>query len=85
MNTLMDRKQPRSGLGKKAVWVPLAIALVVWASAFSGIRAGLDAYTPAHLALIRFLVACTVLTGYAVVIRIRLPAVRDDDAPADAR
>ena len=55
----------------------LAIALVVWASAFSGIRAGLGAYTPAHLALLRFLVAGTVLTGYAIVIRIRLPEVRD--------
>ncbi len=77
MKTITVRKQPRSGQGNKAVWVPLAIALVVWASAFSGIRAGLDAYTPAHLALLRFLVACTVLTGYAVVIRIRLPAVRD--------
>ena len=77
MKTLMDRMQTRLGKGENAVWLALAIALIVWASAFPGIRAGLDGYAPAHLALLRFLVACTVLTGYAVLRRIRLPEARD--------
>ena len=41
----------------------LAFALVAWASAFAGIRAGLRAYSPANLAVLRFLVASLVLVG----------------------
>ncbi len=37
--------------------VALAFTLVIWASAFAGIRAGLRAYSPANLAILRFLVA----------------------------
>src|ERR1035437_3307650 len=38
-------------------FVVLAFALVIWGSAFAGIRAGLRAYSPANLAILRFLVA----------------------------
>ncbi|MGQ9675519.1 MAG: DMT family transporter [Chloroflexota bacterium] len=55
----------------------LAITLVFWASAFAGIRAGLEAYSPGHLALLRFLVASIVLAAYALATRMRLPDRRD--------
>jgi len=59
------------------VAVALAVTLVLWASAFAGIRAGLRAYTPGHLALLRFLIASATLLVYALITRMRLPAVRD--------
>lgn len=55
----------------------LGVTLLFWASAFAGIRAGLEAYAPGHLALFRFLVASAVLAGYAVSTRMRLPEKRD--------
>jgi drug/metabolite transporter (DMT)-like permease len=55
----------------------LAFALVVWASAFAGIRAGLRAYSPANLAILRFLVASLVLAVYAGIAHFRRPEFRD--------
>jgi drug/metabolite transporter (DMT)-like permease len=55
----------------------LAFALVVWASAFAGIRAGLRAYSPANLAILRFLVASLVLAIYAGTAHFRRPQWRD--------
>ena len=55
----------------------LAFALLLWASAFAGIRAGLRAYSPAHLAILRFLVASTVLAIYAGIAHFRRPQLRD--------
>lgn len=55
----------------------LAFALVLWASAFAGIRAGLRAYAPANLAVFRFLVASAVLAIYAAVAHFRRPQWRD--------
>jgi len=57
--------------------VALAFALVVWASAFAGIRAGLRAYSPADLAILRFLVASLVLAVYAGIAHFRRPEMRD--------
>jgi drug/metabolite transporter (DMT)-like permease len=54
-----------------------SVTLLLWASAFAGIRAGLEAYAPGHLALLRFLVASAVLGAYAIVTRLRPPKVRD--------
>lgn len=51
----------------------LAITLLFWASAFAAIRAGLAAYEPGHLALLRFLVASAALAVYALVTRMPLP------------
>ena len=59
------------------VLTALALALMLWASAFVGIRAGLQAYTPGHLALLRFLIASTALLVYALITRMRLPLLRD--------
>jgi drug/metabolite transporter (DMT)-like permease len=55
------------------VLTALVITTVFWASAFAGIRAGLDAYGPGQVALFRFLVASAVLAGYAALTRMRLP------------
>lgn len=55
----------------------IAVTLVLWASAFVGIRAGLKGYAPAELALLRYLVGSAVLAVYALVAGIRLPARRD--------
>lgn len=55
----------------------LAATLVLWASAFAGIRAGLRAYSPGQLAVLRFVVASLVLAVYAGVAHFRLPLRRD--------
>ncbi len=55
----------------------LAFTLVVWASAFAGIRAGLRSYSPANLAALRFLIASAVLAVYAVIAHFRRPKLRD--------
>jgi drug/metabolite transporter (DMT)-like permease len=51
--------------------------MVLWASAYPGIRAGLQAYSPVHLALLRYAAAALTLWGYALVKRLRLPGFRD--------
>jgi drug/metabolite transporter (DMT)-like permease len=55
----------------------LGFTLVIWASAFAGIRAGLRAYAPSNLAVLRFLVASAVLAVYAAVAHFRRPKLRD--------
>jgi drug/metabolite transporter (DMT)-like permease len=59
------------------VWLSIAVVLVLWASAFAGIKAGLTAYGPGQVALLRFGTASLVLAAYAVVVRMRLPARSD--------
>ena len=59
------------------VLLALGLTIFFWASAFAGIRAALEYYSPAHIALLRFLVASVVLTLYAVGSRMRLPELRD--------
>jgi len=58
------------------------ITVLTWASAFAGIRAGLSAYSPASVALLRYGVAALVLAGYALVTHQPLP--RRQDWPAIA-
>ncbi|SMB96004.1 DMT family transporter [Deinococcus hopiensis] len=55
----------------------ILVTIVFWASAFAGIRAGLDAFSPGHLTLYRFLVAAVALGIYALVARIPLPSGAD--------
>jgi|GEM_PF-25171 len=55
----------------------IAVALLLWASAFAGIRAGLVAYGPGELALLRFGTASLSLAIFAAISRMRLPAARD--------
>jgi drug/metabolite transporter (DMT)-like permease len=68
-------------------WLSLAITLLLWASAFAGIRAGMritpagvpgpGGYGPGELALLRFGTASLVLAAYAVLTRMRMPGRRD--------
>lgn len=53
------------------------LTVVLWASAFAGIRVGLETYTPESLALLRYLVASVVLLIYALITRMPLPDWRD--------
>lgn len=58
-------------------WLALAVTLLLWSSAYAGIRAALRAYSPAHLALLRFLVASAVIAIYASCAHFRRPQTRD--------
>lgn len=53
------------------------LTILVWASAFAGIREGLTTFSPAHVALVRFVVASVALLIYAAITRMPLPAWRD--------
>lgn len=74
------RREPRT-------WIAIAVTLLLWASAFAGIKAGLrltptgqvgpDGYGPGELALLRFGTASAVLGVYALLTRMRLPARGD--------
>ncbi|MDF2502460.1 MAG: protein of unknown function transrane [Anaerosporomusa subterranea] len=60
-----------------AAFAAMACAIILWASAFAGIRTGLAAFSPGHLALFRFLCASAALAAYAAVVRIPLPERKD--------
>lgn len=55
----------------------VSTALLLWSSAFAGIKAGLRGFGPGELALLRFLTASTVLGAYALIARMRLPRRED--------
>ncbi len=58
-------------------YLAAGLTIVLWASAFPGIRAALQNYSPAHIAVIRYVTASLVLAAYAVFVRIHLPRFRD--------
>jgi len=70
------RREPRT-------WLAIVGVLVLWASAFAGIRAGMrltpagavgaDGYGPGELALLRFGTASAILAVYALATRMPLP------------
>jgi drug/metabolite transporter (DMT)-like permease len=51
--------------------------ILFWGSAFAGIRAGLQGYSPAHLAALRFLIASLALAVVAVIMHVRRPMRAD--------
>ncbi|APD10044.1 MULTISPECIES: DMT family transporter [Thermus] len=53
------------------------LTILFWASAFAGIRAGLQGLAPGHLVLLRFLVAGSVLLVYARLRGLRPPRWED--------
>jgi len=55
----------------------IGTTVFLWASAFSGIRAGLEAYGPGQLTVLRLVVASIILLIYALATRMRLPNVKD--------
>ncbi|MFJ7941798.1 DMT family transporter [Peribacillus sp. NPDC096622] len=62
------------------VIVAYGLAIFLWASAFPGIRVGLEYYTPEHLALFRLLVGSIALVVIAILTRMRLPELKDTPA-----
>ena len=65
-----------AGMSVKTLIAALATVLS-WASAFAGIRAGLEAYSPTHVALFRYIVTSAVLALYMALTGRRLPDWRD--------
>lgn len=61
----------------RSAYIAAALTVVLWASAFAGIRAGLESYNPASLALLRYLVASIALLIYAIYSRMPLPESGD--------
>ena len=57
--------------------IALFSSLLLWASSFPGIRAGLDGYSPFELAALRFLVASLALAGLAPWLKVRRPRMKD--------
>lgn len=55
----------------------VAITLLFWSSAFAGIRAGLQGYSPGHVVLLRFLAASATFAVYALLTRMPLPRKED--------
>lgn len=67
---------PRSASRSSSYWVA-ALTILLWASAFVGVRAALEAYSPGSLALLRYLVASALLGAYAIWNGTPLPRRRD--------
>jgi len=76
---VIDKDSPGNKEEKIDFRVALAITvtLILWASAFAGIKVGLKGYSPGHLVLLRFLTASLVLLIYAVLTRMPLPEKKD--------
>ncbi|MGM7683433.1 DMT family transporter [Cytobacillus sp. Hm23] len=55
----------------------IVVTVFFWASAFVGIRASLDDYSPQNLALLRFLVASLIFLVVALFKKIRIPEKSD--------
>lgn len=59
------------------VWGAIITSLLLWASAFAGIRAALESYGPGQIALLRFATASLLFAGWAVISRMPMPKARD--------
>lgn len=57
--------------------IALGITILLWASSFAAVRASLQAFTPGHIALFRFLIASVLLAVFTLITRIKLPKLKD--------
>ncbi len=57
--------------------IAIGITILLWASSFAAVRAGLQAFTPGHIALFRFLIASVLLAAFTLINRIKLPKLKD--------
>jgi drug/metabolite transporter (DMT)-like permease len=55
----------------------IILTLLIWSSAFTAIRIALASFTPANLAVLRFLVASFVLLIYSLIRKISPPELKD--------
>ncbi|MBY4605485.1 MULTISPECIES: DMT family transporter [Bacillus] len=64
---------------QKTVQMIISNSLMIglWASAFPGIRTGLEGYTPEHLALFRLLIGSIALLLFAFLTKMRGPDIKD--------
>src|SRR5215470_17984963 len=62
---------------KTHVHIALFSSLILWASSFPGIQAGLGGYSPFQLAALRFAVASLLLAGLAPWLKVRRPRTKD--------
>lgn len=53
------------------------LVILLWGSAFAGIRHGLEGYSPEHLSFLRLLVGSSALLFYAVIRKMKLPEIKD--------
>ena len=53
------------------------LVILLWGSAFAGIRHGLEGYSPEHLSFLRLLIGSMALVCYAAVIKMKLPEMKD--------
>jgi drug/metabolite transporter (DMT)-like permease len=76
---IMNSPQLSNSAGAKNVVLALSIGvtLLLWASAFAGIRVGLSGYAPQHLVLLRLLTASVALFFIAPFKRVRVPQLQD--------
>ncbi len=75
-DTVEAEKRLAQGFDWKTA-VAVAITVLTWASAFAGIRVGLQAYSPESVALLRYLVAAVALAGYALLTKMSMPRRQD--------
>lgn len=64
-------------MGSLKTYSAIATTIVLWSSAFPGIKAALLEYCPGHLLLLRFMIASAVLGIVAFIIRMPLPRLWD--------
>ncbi|MBT2695265.1 EamA family transporter [Bacillus sp. ISL-55] len=53
------------------------LVILLWGSAFAGIRHGLEGYSPEHLSFLRLLIGSLALVCYAAIIKMKLPELKD--------
>jgi drug/metabolite transporter (DMT)-like permease len=73
----VSEKNPLERLTQYSGYIAAGVTVLLWASAFAGIRAGLRDYSPTSLALLRYIVASLALLIYAIATRMPLPHWRD--------
>jgi drug/metabolite transporter (DMT)-like permease len=71
----MTPTMPRTGATQAVAAV--AATVVLWASAFPGIRAALTSFSPSDLAFLRFAIATLAIGAYWVFMRPALPSKQD--------
>ena len=75
--TLRNDRHDGKIIMNRTTKLAVGATVILWASAFAGIRAGLQDYSPIHLAVLRFGVASIALGLVALFKQTRRPALRD--------
>ncbi|MGG4266584.1 DMT family transporter [Peribacillus simplex] len=62
---------------KWKVFLAYSVIIMLWGSAFPGIKVGLQSYSPEHLSVLRLLIGAFGLIIFAAIKKIRLPDLKD--------